>query len=204
MNYKQLFCLQASLPVDKIDQSRLGEIVAELKERKLEFYSGRSIIVDLPPRTEGDGRLVYLIPPKMRYSDLPILIKCAEGMFGPTRKEAVVVCGANVGKQLKPFWRFDHQRVATSPKGCEVHAMFSVPDSVVSIRAYPDQQILVIQHEVLFPPTPRKLDEVGISSVTIFNGSLQNLPPHLGHFSIPARIAVTKATTNPYELFAGE
>ena len=190
MKYPELFGLQASLPIQRVGRQRLEKIADELKRQGLWVYQGqRFTIIDLPVEVEGDGRRVYEIPKEIRDPDLPILVKCAEGLFGPEHKEAVIICGDH-GGALKPFWTFEVPHQLRVPS--HAHALFSVPEGVITIRADEGQHLRIVHHEVMALHED-KLGGAWVESKVLFEGHFLDLH-HDCHFETAAKAALLKVS----------
>jgi len=198
MQDQELFGVQASLPIKLVGKDKLEKIAEGLKKKGLWVYFGpKFVIVDLRSNTEGDSRRVYNISKEIQDPDLPLMIKCAEGMFGNHQSEAVVVCGIQ-GAALKPFWTFENYSPLRVPANC--HALFSVPEAVATIRARQNGHLLVVKHEIM-AVREDKLGGAWINSTVVFDGEFTDIHMALPQYEAAAKAALYKmALKEPFEV----
>jgi hypothetical protein len=189
------FGLQARVSAGMSDRQRLIVAVSSKYQCNAEISSREGTITfDLPCHDEGDGRKVYSIPPPIQNSSPELLIRCAEGIFG-VKKHAVVVCSTE-GGSLRPYRMVDSRstqlgvsQITTSPP---CHALFSVPETVVTLRGDTHHQLYIVSHSIV-ERANSKLEEAAILSQSLFDGDLKDFPHNHSKFKSAIHAVLSKA-----------
>ena len=136
------------------------------------------IVID--PWETDDG--IFIIPESTK--QIHLFLNLSEFGGGMTKTgSATVVCGVS-GKPLKPYKIFRHGDLA-----CNTHALFSVPEKAITIRAEKNRQIVIREHKIVIT-APRR---ACIHSETLWTGNFLELPNRLSRYQNAVDAAREKA-----------
>ena len=109
------------------------------------------------------------------------------GLHPDGKVDAQVVCGLS-GKPLRPF-HVVRGGSLTPPN--DVHALFSVPDNIVVIRAEEDGRVAITKHSIVLGDG----DVVSVQEEQIYHGFPQNLSGWKSKYQVAAQACARKGQT---------
>lgn len=187
--------LRVKITCQNIEKSSFTEFLKESCDTPalLKAHSVRNgVIFDPLIQSQSDVEAIYAMPRDFSTitSKVTFLMDISEhGGFNTKTGEhySNIVCGKS-GKPLKPY--YVPRKHVNSP--CGQHAYFSVPESVITINAFSDENIRIYENRI----DTSLLDTdnvVKILHTVLYDGALGNLPSELERFTQAASVAVDKA-----------